>query len=262
MLSGLTLKAKILLLSSLIVVGLSTLGLTAYLQIHSFNTVVHDTAIHSKRRSEILVEIQSAAINFKTQVQEWKNILIRGNNADQFTRYVDGFITAESVVQKHLAAAMALQQQEGIAVDALEQLQKEHAKLGKNYREALGSFNQENPEAGKIVDKLVSGMDREASRQMQELADKTTGEFDQFLIESDIKTGKIYSHTVRLLLIICISASVIIITVMVFIFRDMFKACRCSVTGSRRLSQCGYSIEARRPAFAARQRGKYAQTIG
>ena len=223
MFSSLTLKAKILLLSSLIVLGLSTLGLTAYLQIRSFNVVVDETATHSKRRSEILVEIQSAAINFKTQVQEWKNILIRGNNADQFTKYVDGFIASETVVQQHLAAAMVLQKEEGIATDAITSLQKEHASLGKNYREALASFNQENPEAGKVVDKLVSGMDREASRQMQELADKTTSEFNQFLIDSDIKTGKIYSDTVSLLLIICISASAIIIGVMIFIFRDMFK---------------------------------------
>ena len=222
MFSNLSLKFKILLLSALIVLGLSTLGVTAYLQIRSYNIVVDDTATHSQRRSDILVEIQGAAINFKTQVQEWKNILIRGNDAEQFTRYVDGFISAEGVVQKHLAAALALQKEEGEATDAIVKLQKEHAELGKNYREALKSFDQENANAGKVVDKLVSGMDREASSQMQELADKTTSGFDQYLLDSDVKTEKIYSDTVQLLLIICLGASVIIIAVMTFIFRDMF----------------------------------------
>lgn len=223
MFSRLTLKFKILLLSCLIVLGLSTLGLTAYLQIRSYSVVVDETATHSQRRSDILVEIQSAAINFKTQVQEWKNILIRGNNPEQFTKYVDGFVKSEGVVQKHLAAAYELQKEEGVSTDAVILLQKEHSQLGKNYREALKNFDQENPEAGKIVDKLVSGMDREASRQMQELADSTTSGFDQYLLDSDIKTGNIYSKTVRLLLIICVSASAIIIALMVFIFRDMFK---------------------------------------
>ncbi len=222
MFSRLTLKFKILLLSCLIVLGLSTLGITAYLQIHSYNAVVDDTATHSQRRSAILVEIQGAAINFKTQVQEWKNILIRGNDPEQFTKYVDGFIKSEGIVQQHLVAALALQKEEGVPTDAVLQLQKEHGQLGNNYREALKSFDQENPNAGKVVDKLVSGMDREASKQMQELADATTSAFDQFLLDSDVKTEKIYSDTVRLLLIICLAASAILIALMIFIFRDMF----------------------------------------
>ena len=223
MFSNLSLKSKILLLCVLIVLGLSMLGLTAYMQIRSFNMVVDDTATHSQRRSDILVEIESAAITFKTQVQEWKNILIRGNDAEQFTKYVDGFIEAETAVQKHLAAALALQKEEGMAMDAIVLLQKEHTQLGKDYRDALKSFDQENPNAGKIVDKLVSGMDRETSRQMQELADSTTSGFDQYLLDSDVKTEKIYSDTVRLLITICLGASIIIIAVMTFIFRDMFK---------------------------------------
>ncbi|MGV8838634.1 MAG: methyl-accepting chemotaxis protein, partial [Cellvibrio sp.] len=223
MFSSLTLKFKILLLSALIVLGLSTLGVTAYLQIRSYNAVVDDTATHSQRRSDILAEIQAAAINFKTQVQEWKNILIRGNDAEQFTKYVDGFIKSEEIVQKHLSAALALQKEEGVPTEAVILLQKEHVQLGKNYREALKSYDQENPGTGKVVDKLVSGMDRETSKQMQELADVTTAGFDQFLHDSDVKTKNIYNDTVRLLLIICLSASAIIIAVMVFIFRDMFK---------------------------------------
>lgn len=223
MFSNVTLKFKILLLSALVVLGLSTLGATAYLQIRSYNAVVDDTATHSQRRSDILAEIQAAAINFKTQVQEWKNILIRGNEAEQFTKYVDGFIKSEDIVQKHLAAALALQKEEAVPTDAVMLLQKEHMQLGKNYREALKSYDQENPGTGKVVDKLVSGMDRETSKQMQELADATTAGFDQFLHDSDMKMEEIYNDTVRLLLIICVGASAIIIAVMIFIFRDMFK---------------------------------------
>jgi methyl-accepting chemotaxis protein len=223
MFSNLTLKFKIVVLSALIIIGLATLGVTAYLQVRSFNSVVSDTAIHSHRRANILVEIQNAAIDFKTQVQEWKNILIRGNDPQQFTRFVDGFAKAEADVKAHLATALLLQEEEGVSTDAVVALQAAQIVLGKNYREALKSFDQKNPEAGKVVDKLVSGMDRETGRQMQELADATTSGFEQFLVESEAKTAEIYSDTVRLLVIICLSASAIIIALMIFIFRDMFK---------------------------------------
>lgn len=223
MLNNLSLKAKILFLSILIILGLSTLGISAYLQLHSYNEVVDDTATHSQIRSDVLVQIQSAAIGFKTQVQEWKNILIRGNDAEQFAQYVGRFTEAETLVQTHLATALELEKREGMSTDAVVKLQKEHAELGKNYREALKSFDKNDPDAGKIVDRLVSGMDREASNQMQSLADNATQEFEQYLTDSDLKTERIYNNTIRLLLIICLSASVIIIAVMVYIFRDMFK---------------------------------------
>lgn len=223
MLNNLSLKFKILLLSALIVLGLSTLGLSAYMQLRQFNAIVDETAVHVQRRADILAAIEAAAISFKTQVQEWKNILIRGNNPDQFMRYVDGFAKAEASVQEHLKAAIALQKEEGVATATAEALALEHIQLGKNYRTALEQFNQQDPEAGKVVDKLVSGMDRETSRQMEELSAATSAGFSQYLVESDQKTGEVYSATVSLLALICVLASAIIIAVMTFIFRDMFR---------------------------------------
>ena len=223
MLHRLTLKFKIILLSVLIVLGLSVLGGTAYLQISSYNNVVDATSQSVQVRAKFLAEVESAAISFKTQVQEWKNILLRGNDPDQFVKYAEGFNKEEKVVQGHLAKAMALQKDNESALEAIALLQKEHADLGMKYREALELFDQENAQTGKVVDRMVSGMDRETSRLMEALATETLTGFDQFLAESSAKTEKIYSDTIRLLLIICFTAAAIIVVVMVFIFRDMFK---------------------------------------
>jgi methyl-accepting chemotaxis protein len=223
MFNSLTLKFKILLLSALVVLGLFTLGITAYVQINSYSAAVSETSSSVQNRAEFLSEIESAAIGFKTQVQEWKNILLRGNDPEKFLKYADGFNKEEKVVQTHLSNAMALQKNNKEAVNAINLLQKEHADLGKRYRTALQDFDQENPETGKTVDQMVSGMDRETSRQMDELATTTLEEFDKFLQESDAIMAKIHHETVRLLVIICVLASTIIVAVMVFIFRDMFK---------------------------------------
>ncbi len=222
MLANLTLKFKILLLSVLVVLGLGFLGGSAYFQIRQFNAIVDETNIHVQRRSDILGEIQESAITFKTQVQEWKNILIRGNNPDRFTKHVEGFSEAEKSVQEHLAKAIALQKEEGVAFDVAEKLKAEHAQLGKNYREALKRFDQADPNAGVLVDKSVSGMDRATASQMEELAVATATGFENYLIESDKKTQQVYQQTINVLVIICVVASVVIVGVMVIIFRDMF----------------------------------------
>ena len=223
MLNQLTLKFKITLLSILVVLGLSILGGTAYLQISSYNKVVDETSQSVQLRAKFLAEIENAAIGFKTQVQEWKNILLRGNDPEQFVKYTEGFSKEEKLVQEHLARAAALQNDNKETVDAIVLLQNEHAELGKKYRAALQSYDQQDAQTGKVVDRLVSGMDRETSKQMEALATQTLIGFESFLQESSAKTEKIYRDTVQLLLLICFCASAIIITVMVFIFRDMFK---------------------------------------
>lgn len=223
MLANLTLKSKILLLSALIVLGLCVLGDSAYVQIRQYNAIVDETNVHVQRRADILGEIQESAINFKTQVQEWKNILIRGNDPEQFVKYVEGFNKAEKTVQEHLAKAATLQKAEGVSIEATEKLQAEHAQLGKNYREALKSYDQEVPTTGKVVDKQVSGMDRETAQQMESLAATTSTGFSEYLQEADRKTEAVYSSTINILVIICVTASVVIIGIMIVVFRDMFK---------------------------------------
>lgn len=223
MLKNMTLKSKVYLLSSLIVLGLVVLGLSAYIQLRQYNAIVNEANIQVLNRSNILDEVQSAAVEFKTQVQEWKNILIRGNVPEQFARYSTGFEKSAAGVEEHLQKALALQREENLETAAAERLLKEHEQLGKNYREALKKFDPADANTGKLVDKLVSGMDREASKQMETLAAQTSAGFGDYLLESNKKTEQLYGNTIRLLMILCLSASLIIVGVMVVIFRDLFK---------------------------------------
>jgi len=223
MLNQLTLKFKILLLSTLIILGLFTLGFSAYMQIRHYSNMVDESAVHIQRRSDILANVEKSAIGFKTQVQEWKNILIRGNDAAAFEKYKGGLLEQEKSVQESLSSALKLQKEEGGSVEAFELLKKEHQVLGDNYRNALKHFDMADNDAGKKVDKLVSGMDREAARQMSELADNTAAGFAQYLKDTDASMEAVYSKTVNVLISISLFASLIIVAVMVFIFRDLFK---------------------------------------
>jgi len=146
MLNNLTLKFKIMLLSILMVLGLVVLGLSAFVQLKQFNSIVVESAEHIQRRSEILANVQQASIHFKTQVQEWKNILIRGNDPAQLDKYTKGFIKEEGEVNALLHKAMELQKLEAEPIDAYQALVKEHATLGENYRKALEKFDRADSE--------------------------------------------------------------------------------------------------------------------
>lgn len=224
MLSSYSLKLKIILLSTLVVAGFSLLGFSAYYHMHNYNQIVANSTHHIQQRSDILAHVEKSSISFKTQVQEWKNILIRGNDSENFEKHSTRFSKEETLVQENLSKAIALQKAEGEEFDDFVKLKNEHLVLGENYRNALKSFIATEPDSGKKVDKLVSGMDRAASEQMNNLAEKTSLIFSQYLKEFSQKSEKAYKNIIMLMLYISVIASFIILTLMAIVFRDMFIA--------------------------------------
>ncbi len=111
-----------------------------------------------------------ATVSFKTQVQEWKNILIRGNDNKLFDKYSAAFDKREKTVQALLSNVLDLMKQLGLDVDVAEGLIASHKELGLKYREALRQFEHSNPEAGKTIDSLVRGIDRAPTKGMIDLA--------------------------------------------------------------------------------------------
>ncbi|MBV5337762.1 MAG: chemotaxis protein, partial [Deltaproteobacteria bacterium] len=80
-------------------------------------------------------------------MQEWKNILIRGNKEEEFARYEKSFFEKEKVVQVRLRKAVEVLKKENDTtnisdINALEKLIKDHAELGSSYRSALAGFNK------------------------------------------------------------------------------------------------------------------------
>lgn len=114
----------------------------------------------AKAASTNLITIESARIHFKEQVQAWKNILVRGNNPPDFEKYVAEFYLHEREVQHMLDVTGKSMRKEGISTEQLEVLRSKHTELGIKYRIALTSFDQSNPNAGKIADTQVRGVDR------------------------------------------------------------------------------------------------------
>ncbi|WP_111497571.1 methyl-accepting chemotaxis protein [Marinobacter bohaiensis] len=114
------------------------------------------------------MEVQDVLSQFKTQVQEWKNVLLRGHNRDDRDKYWRQFQAQEDRIQSNLDDLIP-RLGNADARDLLERFQAAHEQMGRAYRQGYQDF----VDAGfdhKAGDAAVRGIDREPSDLIEQAA--------------------------------------------------------------------------------------------
>ena len=90
-----------------------------------------ETAIDLARRSQL---------DFKKQVQEWKDLLIRGQDRALFDKHMKGFADRSAAVSQDLASLNAQAAAIGLPTTFADKAIAEHDDLDRKYLEAFKSF--------------------------------------------------------------------------------------------------------------------------
>ncbi|MCC7701947.1 HAMP domain-containing protein [Janthinobacterium sp. GW460P] len=109
---------------------------------------------------------RSAQVEFKIQVQEWKNILLRGGDAAAFQRYREAFVASGAQTRKELKSLQAMMGALKLDTAPVERALQAHDALGVSYLAALQKYDGARADSAQTVDALVKGMDREPTRQI------------------------------------------------------------------------------------------------
>jgi methyl-accepting chemotaxis protein len=168
---NLTIKAKLILLVMVGSLAVCAVGCYALLQVRIVAGELQQSSTMAQTVSSLEDASTVAQVSFKTQVQNWKDVLLRGNDKALYDRYFKQFEEKEAAtreaLQKLATGFATIGQDAGPVRKALE----EHARLGEKYRTALKAFDPADPEAGKKVDLAVRGMDRPLSDSMSTLSE-------------------------------------------------------------------------------------------
>ena len=148
---------------SLLVLRLSATGLFALH--HTHLKIAADLARLEVSERNTLLALRTRAA-FKTQVQEWKNILLRGRDAADLAAYRSRFETEETRVREGLAILASTQ----IPAHEPADLLAEHVRLGEAYRAALSSFSPADSDSPFKADAAVRGLDRPLAEKLDLLA--------------------------------------------------------------------------------------------
>lgn len=191
MFNNLTIRGKMTMLAIASLLLLVLLGASAYLMERSLTAEI-DTAVTTGQNSTTAVAgARAAHVDFQRQVQEWKNILIRGNDPELYEKHRKAFEERAQKVQTGLIQTEKDMTAVGMPVALASQLRQDHQDMLSKYLAALKTFDTADPEAGKKVDVLVRGVDRETSSNFDKLIETLVAHTTESLATRELESKAI-----------------------------------------------------------------------
>ncbi|MGE4473575.1 MAG: methyl-accepting chemotaxis protein [Sulfuricurvum sp.] len=173
-----------------------------------------DTSIESSQKTLKQIDTaRSIQVAFKKQVQEWKNILLRGEKPEKYEKYLKNFIKQEETVQQEIKALKLITENPKI-VAMIDDFAKAHTVLGKEYRQGLSAFDNATSEKYKVGDKAVDGIDRAPTDKLDALVKVYQKEYEALndTITSETKVIKTIIWGVALVIIGILSGGILMLT--------------------------------------------------
>jgi len=211
---------SLLSLGAILLGGTTLYGFTSLSQI----LAIYDDALNQQVAHER--QILTIENDFKKQVQEWKDVLLRGHEQSNYDKYWGKFLAKERAIREH---GQALRQRlpAGKARRLLQEFLKSHQAMGEAYRRGLEEFKAADFDP-RVGDRAVKGIDRGPTRALDQAAEAISLAVRQ--ATADLKQRG--AHTMEVTAIISLLTLLGIVVVSVWMVR------RIVLLPTRDISEC------------------------
>ena len=148
-------STKLTLFFAAVMAVFCALALTSFLQLRNvsrdYNALLN-TSVRDMDRARVV------QVDFKKQVQEWKDILLRGHNPEDLSKYTRQFHDESEKVASE-AGALARDVADPEAKDLLQRFMEAHRAMNEKYEQAYAAY-VDGPADFKAADRIVRGQDR------------------------------------------------------------------------------------------------------
>lgn len=200
-------RRRVIIFLSILVVLIIVIGLYGLVAIVESNQRLHKSVLEGQAMANAIDTARLSQVHFKKQVQEWKNVLLRGNDKDLFDKHLKAFNEEDRKVNEYLNLLSQMTSSARMSVTQIADAMKVHEELGHQYREALKKYKQSDLKSAVLVDKSVRGIDRALTDEIdamvgiiKNLAEKRLKE-TELIARTQIETYKVLSFFIIFLII-------------------------------------------------------------
>jgi methyl-accepting chemotaxis protein-1 (serine sensor receptor) len=168
---NLKISIRLGLLGAFFFIAMLVLGVNGWQSMAASNSRAAAALARVEALADAADTARSAQVEFKIQVQEWKNILIRGSDPAAFKKYQEGFEKSAAGTLAELDKLKAALAAQGAATDKVDAAQAALRDLNDRYHAALKTYDGANPDSYKLLDQQVKGMDRAPTKQIDDIVD-------------------------------------------------------------------------------------------
>jgi methyl-accepting chemotaxis protein len=189
----------------IVLMVIAVVGTGLFIFRHSFTSYREDLhrAIHLTKAAELA---RTAQMHFKTQMQEWKDILLRGSNSEDYQNYLKLFNQRRAQVAKDFDRLAQLLTEAGDEKDQeqVRLLLEELRAVDTGYQKALASFRPGDQTSPFEVDRQVRGLDREPTEHLGKIVDSISFKANQILEKADTSLHDLYELLQEILVIVSV----------------------------------------------------------
>ena len=207
-LSDLKIGARLGILAGFLMIAMLAVGLEGWFTLSQSNARSAEMMQKAALLEQSIDTARSAQVEFKKQVQEWKDTLLRGNDQAQFDKYSKAF--GERSAQTDVYLKKLKDQFIALKFDtaAVDEAIKSHQELGEKYAEALKQYDVANAESAHTVDALVKGMDRPPTQKIDGIVAFVLDQSGKMMAVTSQQAQDSYQSACMLLLVAVVLAAV------------------------------------------------------
>lgn len=172
----------------------------------------HDLQVRSTETAAMFAaavdNARVAQVDFKKQVQEWKDLLLRGADPAAFKKHHDAFVAEGESVDKDLAELKQQMTRLGLRTDGVEHAVATHAQLGTQYLDALQHYDARDEKSVHVVDGMVEGIDRAPTAAIDDLVANMKHDASATSKRIDDDSGKAYRDACVFLVSVALCAMI------------------------------------------------------
>jgi methyl-accepting chemotaxis protein len=231
---GLSIRGRLILLVALTTLALLVVGTVGIVQVRAALDRVRAAVAAGTEVTRENDAARSAQVHFKKQVQEWKNVLLRGHDPALLRRHLRGFGEEEAAVRAELGRLRALAgERSGIGAE-VETILATHRRLGEQYRAALSEGGAAPDQ--RRVDEAVRGIDRAPTDALDALVARINRDGEARMAALQEEADRLLGRTLAGMAVLLLAGSGLVLWLAASIVRGIVVPLRAVVASAERVS--------------------------